>query len=73
MLFYVKCPSCSRLLSKHLDKYAGELDNIRDNPDMDKLEKEEASAELLNKYGYKKLCCRIRILGLIPYHEIVIT
>jgi len=73
MLFYIKCPSCSRILSYNLDKYTDELSAIRNDPQMDKLEKEKLAAGLLTKYNYKKICCRIRIMGLIPYHEIVIT
>ena len=73
MLFYIKCPSCSRILSYNLDKYSNDLSTIRNNPHMSKSEKEELAANLLTKYNYKKICCRIRIMGLIPYHEIVIT
>lgn len=75
MIFYIKCPSCSRFISRNLDKYDTDLKFIRDNPDpnMTKKEKEELCAKLLDKYGFKKICCRIRIMGLIPYHEIVVT
>lgn len=73
MLFYVKCPSCSRLLSRNLGAYHKDLNNIRDDPNMSKSKKEELASQLLTKYNYKKICCRIRILGLIPYHEIVVT
>lgn len=73
MLFYIKCPSCSRILSYNLDKYHNELNNIRNDPNMAKSEKELESSMLLTKYNYKKICCRIRILGLIPYHEIIVS
>ncbi len=73
MLFYIKCPSCSRIISFNLDKYQADLKFILDDPNMDKKEKNAASAKLLDKYKFKKICCRIRIMGLIPYHEIVIT
>jgi DNA-directed RNA polymerase subunit N (RpoN/RPB10) len=73
MLFYVKCPSCSRLISRNLGKYNKDLSSIRNDPNMSKKEKEEFASQLLIKYNYKKICCRIRILGLIPYHEIVVT
>ena len=73
MLFYVKCPSCSRILSNNLDKYYDDLKAIVDDPKMSKLEKETAGSALLAKYQYKKICCRERIMGLIPYHEIIVT
>ncbi|UFX99823.1 RNA polymerases subunit N [Megavirus baoshan] len=71
MLIYIKCPTCSRQLSKNLDKYLEELKNIRNNPKYGKKEKEDLGAKLLTKYGYNLICCRIRIMGLIPYHEII--
>lgn len=73
MLWYIKCPSCSRVISYNLGKYTNELNTIRNDPHMSKKKKEELAAALLTKYKFKKECCRIRIMGLIPYHEIVIT
>lgn len=73
MLWYIKCPTCSRIISKNLDKYQEELKFIRENPNMSKEEKDEAGAALLDKYRIRKVCCRARILGLIPYHEIILT
>lgn len=73
MLFYIKCPSCSRILSYNLDKYYDDLEIIHNDPKKTKKQKEELGAKLLDKYGYKMICCRIRIMGLIPYHEIIIS
>lgn len=73
MLFYIRCPSCSRVISFELDKYHDDLKAIRDDPKKTKKQKEDAGAKLLEKYGYKKICCRIRIMGLVPYHEIIVT
>lgn len=73
MLFYVKCPSCSRTLSYNLDKYYADVQNILDDPTKKKAQKSELGAQLLIKYGYKMLCCRSRIMGLIPYHKIIVT
>jgi DNA-directed RNA polymerase subunit N (RpoN/RPB10) len=71
MLFYIRCPSCGRILSYELDKYHEDIKAILNDPGLNKTEKEAAGAKLLNKYGYKHLCCRPRIMGLIPYHEII--
>jgi DNA-directed RNA polymerase subunit N (RpoN/RPB10) len=73
MLFYIKCPSCSRIIGKNLDKYSIELEAIQNDPILDKKEKEIKASELLDKYGYTEICCRIRIMGLIPYHKIIVT
>ena len=73
MLFYIKCPSCSRIISYDLDKYHDDIKAIRDDPKKTKKEKDELGAKLLDKYGFEKMCCRIRIMGLIPYHEIIVT
>ena len=73
MLFYVRCPTCARVLSARLDEYQEEKDEIMSNPKLSKKEKEKRGAALLDKYGITNLCCRIRIIGLIPYHEIVVT
>lgn len=73
MLFYIRCPSCCRVISFDLDKYHEDLEAILDDPKMSKIEKEKASANLLDKYGFEYICCRIRIMGLIPYHKIILT
>lgn len=73
MLFYVKCPSCSRVISADLDKFYDDLESINDNPRTNKKEKEKLGAKLLDTYGFKHICCRIRIMGLIPYHKIIIS
>ena len=73
MLFYIRCPTCGRIISFDLDKYHDDLQTIRNDPTKTKAQKEELGAKLLDKYEYKHQCCRIRIMGLIPYHEIIIT
>jgi DNA-directed RNA polymerase subunit N (RpoN/RPB10) len=73
MLFYIRCPSCSRLISQNLDKYFMDLNDIKDDPALSKSDKEEKSSKLLDKYGFTMICCRIRIMGLIPYHEVINT
>lgn len=71
MLFYIKCPSCSRIIGKNLDKYSTELEEIQINPTLTKVEKQELASKLLDKYNYTEICCRSRIMGLIPYHKII--
>ena len=73
MIIYVRCPSCGRILSENFDKYLEERESIRKDPNKKPSEKELASANLLDKYGYKNICCRMRVMGTIPAHEIIQT
>ena len=73
MIFYIRCPTCGRYTSINLDKYQADLKHIREDPNLTKKEKEKLGSKLLDKYKFRHICCRIRILGLIPYHEIVLT
>jgi len=72
MLFYIRC-GCSRVLSANLGAYWAEREGILQDPKRSKKEKEVAAAKLLDKYGHKRYCCRSKIMGLIPYHQIVVT
>ena len=73
MLWYIRCPSCGRVISKRLDEYFSDLDYIRNDPKMDLYEKDEKAAKLLDKYGFKSMCCRIRIMGTLQFHLYVLT
>jgi DNA-directed RNA polymerase subunit N (RpoN/RPB10) len=74
----VRCPTCGRITSQGIEKWYKGRKEIENNPNMSKHEKEEAGAKLLDDCGYalrgkERVCCRQRIMGVIPYHEIVIT
>ena len=71
MLFYIRCPSCGRVISSDLDKYYADYETILNDPKKSKKQKDEAGAKLLDKYDFKHICCRIRIMGLIPYWKII--
>lgn len=71
MLFYIRCPTCSRVISSNLDQYHEDVKAILNDPKKTKKQKEKDYASLLDKYHFKSICCRIRIMGLIPYHEII--
>ena len=73
MLFYIKCPTCSRIISYELDKYYADMETIQNDPTKTTKQKEALGAKLLDTYKYKNICCRIRIMGLIPYHKIIVT
>lgn len=73
MLFYIRCPSCSRIISYSLDKYHEDLGQILNDNTLSSQERDQKRANLLDKYNIRNICCRIRIMGLIPYHEIILT
>lgn len=73
MLFYIKCPSCSRIISNNLDKFFADIDSMVEDPASTKINKNSQLPILLDKYGIRKICCRSRILGLIPAHKIIKT
>lgn len=75
MLFYVRCPSCGRYLSQNLDKFLEEYRVVTDDLSLTNAEKEAKLPELLKKYHYTMMCCRIRIMGLgaVAYHEKILT
>lgn len=73
MVDYVRCPSCARIIAWNREEYDTEYDTIKTDPKLTKKQKEKRHAEILDKYGYRKLCCRIRIMGRIPYHKIIIS
>ena len=73
MLFYIRCPNCSRILSRNLDKFHARMKSILEDPDKTKKEKEIEVAKMLNEFGYFMMCCRAKMIGLIPYHEIIVT
>jgi len=72
MLFYIRCPSCGRIIAYQLDQFYNELESIKDNPKLSSKEKIEEASRIFLKYA-SRICCRIRLMGLIPYHQIVIT
>lgn len=71
MLFYIRCPSCGRVISKNIDKFYEESEAIANDPKMNKKQKDKAFSKILEPYG--PICCKMRMMGLIPYHEIIIT
>jgi len=72
MIWYIKC-SCSKVISINLDKYYDDYDAILNDPKISKDEKDKLASELLDKYGYRRYCCRSKMLGMIPvpYHKII--
>jgi len=70
MSFYVACPSCRRTLSKNKAAFMKARQDIEHNPTTTKEEKADQFAALVTK-NYPHRCCALRIMGELPYHEIV--
>lgn len=73
MLFYIKCPTCSRIISENLSDYIADLQAIRKDTKLTRDEKHMKEAALIKKYNYRSICCIQRILGLpeIEFHELI--
>jgi len=75
MIWYIRCPTCGKIIAENLDKYYADHDHIMNDPNLLQSEKDILASKLLDKYGYKRYCCRTRMLGIIPvpYHKIIRT
>ncbi len=72
MLFYIKCPSCSRIISENLDKYYEDYNELLENRSMTKKDKEEELSKLLIKYKIDMICCRIRVMTTPQFHDYIV-
>lgn len=68
-LTYVRCPSCSRVLTENFVEYENEKMKLEAR------EKEGKSIDgeyrkLLNKYGHMKYCCAVRIMAAVHTQDI---
>lgn len=72
MLFYVRCPTCGRVISWEMDKYYEEKERIK-HEKVNHAKKYYPEGQLLDKFGYRIICCRSRVMTTPPYHEIIQT
>lgn len=70
MLLWIRCPSCSTVFSE-FDKYVNELEILFNDRNIKPEDKELMRGELMDKYGYVNICCRIRVIGYVPFHKII--
>lgn len=71
MLIYIRCPTCGRVFY-NMHKYLDERSDIIDNPKLSNKEKEAQHAELVTKYNHKLYCCRVRVMGTIEAHKLIV-
>ena len=60
---YISCPTCGNVLAQNYAKYMIERDHIANDEKINPDDKKDQLAALLDKYNYKKRCCRMRIMG----------
>lgn len=71
MLIYVKCPTCSNILSSDFENMFNERKNIANNPKISSSEKDKLDSDIIRKYGIVNMCCVMRVKTQIPAHEII--
>jgi hypothetical protein len=72
MLFYVRCPTCSRQISENLGKFYNEKEEIENDNNLSGDEKEKKVSKLLKKsFPDAYICCISRILTTPPYWKII--
>lgn len=71
MLIYIKCPSCSELLSCDYENMLKERKDLANNPKLSSTEKDKLDAKIIKKYGITNICCVMRVKTQLPTHEII--
>jgi len=60
---YIECPTCSNCLAINYVDFMLERDHNAGNEKITPEEKKDVFSKLLDKYGFEKRCCRMRIMG----------
>lgn len=68
---YIRCSCCGRVLTFNEEEFYKEKKRIISDDKMTKKQKEESFINLLNKHGYKSICCRMTKMGEIPLFDII--
>ena len=71
-MLYARCPTCGKSLSQYVIPYEEELSKICDNPSLSKLEKDKEKSKLINNLGFKRYCCKMRMLTFIDSINIIL-
>ena len=71
MSFYVRCPTCFRILTENKAVQEEEREAILTDPQLDEEQKNLKLAEWLDRHGHKRFCCRMRVRCEIPLHQIL--
>lgn len=72
-MLYMSCPTCSKLLGHIQIPYLAGVEEIDYNTSLSEEEKNIKKQDLLNKFIPKdRICCRIRLMGLLNSIKIII-
>lgn len=61
-MIYTKCPTCKQMLSHISVDYEQKLDDIESDPNMSRQQKKIKKQELVNSYGLRRYCCKVRLM-----------
>lgn len=67
-MLYLTCPSCGTFLGLKTFEWETSSEKICNNLTLTKKEKEESLAELLLSLGFRRYCCKSRVMS---YSDIV--
>lgn len=74
MIIPIRCFTCGRVMADIVDYYEKEKANIEENKNIDPLYKnfdKIQTAEILNKLGLKRYCCRRNLIANIDMMDII--
>lgn len=61
-MIYTKCPTCKQMLSHIAVDYEEKMDKIESDPNLSRQEKKIKKQELVNSYGFRRYCCKMRVM-----------
>lgn len=62
-MLYPRCPTCGFLLANLELEYEAKREEICLNPDLTEEEREQQQQALINSFGLKRYCCKMRLLS----------
>lgn len=74
MIIPIRCFTCGRVMADIVDYYEKEKENMEENKNIDPLYKnfdKIQTAEILNKLGLKRYCCRRNLIANIDMMDII--
>ena len=61
-MLYTTCPTCGFFLGQKTEEYEKKKNDICSNPKLSKKEREEEISKLLKSMGFRRYCCRMRMM-----------
>jgi DNA-directed RNA polymerase subunit N (RpoN/RPB10) len=67
------CPTCGHLLADKQLEFENKSDKIANDTKLSPKEKSELISKLLDELGFKKYCCRMRVMSYIREEKILVA